>query len=680
MKHEVGDGHPDFAHSPFRALAFSSAGLRIARQQRPAGFVRGCPESVGDMKHLIIGTAGHVDHGKTALIRALTGTETDRLKEEQERGMSIDLGFASFRLPSGRLAGVIDVPGHERFLKNMLAGAGGIDLVILVIAADEGVMPQTREHLEILQILQTRKGVVALTKADIVEEEWLELVQDEVREKLRGTFLEGAPILPVSSITGQGLPELTAILDRLSGEVETRPVVGPWRLPVDRAFTVGGFGTVVTGTLMSGTVRVGDRAEILPDRLETRVRGVQTHGQSAPEAEAGTRVALNLAGVGLEGVERGDVCCAPGALQPTLSIDARLDVLGSCPREVKNRTRVRLHLGSAELLARLTLLDAESLLPGGSGLIQLRLEQPTACAKGDRYVLRFYSPMHTIGGGAVLEPHAAKHRRFESATLENLTVKEQGTPEELLEEAVQRGGLAPTTPVKVAAQLGMPPEEARALIERLKESGRLLAVDGEAVLHAHPVEAAENQLLSALREFHTAQPLRVGMSREELRSRLSRAMDAKGFALILSRLERAGRVQPLDGRVRVAGYEPQYTPQQARVAQAIEASLQENPTAPPGFEEIVQGQRLPPAVAREVWEALIDAGTVVRVAEGVFFHRRALDQITQRVRAHLAEKQKMTASEFRDLIGSTRKYAVPLLEWLDQARVTRRVGDERILF
>jgi selenocysteine-specific elongation factor len=632
------------------------------------------------MKHLIIGTAGHVDHGKTALIRALTGAETDRLKEEQERGMSIDLGFASFRLPGGRLAGVIDVPGHERFLKNMLAGAGGIDLVILVIAADEGVMPQTREHLEILQILQTKKGVVAITKADLVDEEWLELVQEEIQTTLRGTFLKNAPLIPVSSVTGQGIPELTATLERLAEEVETRPVIGPWRLPVDRAFTVGGFGTVVTGTLMSGTVRVGDRAEILPAGLETRVRGIQTHGQSAPEAEAGTRVALNLAGVGLEGVERGDVASAPGALRPTLSLDARLDVLASCPREVKNRTRVRVYLGSAELLARLTLLDAESLAPGSSGLIQLRLEQPTVCAKGDRFVLRFYSPMHTIGGGAVLEPHAAKHRRFDAAVLENLTVKEQGTPAELLEEAVQRSGLTPTVPAKVGQQLGMPVEEARRLLEGLKEEGRLVAVDSEAVLHAHRVEAAENQLVAALREFHAAQPLRVGMSREELRSRLSRAMDAKGYTLILGRLERAGQIELLEGRVKIAGHQPQYTPDQARAAEAIEAALLENPVSPPGFEEIVENRRLPPATAREVWEALIDAGTVARIAEGVFFHRRALDQVSERVRAHLAEKQKMTAAEFRDLIGSTRKYAVPLLEWLDQARVTRRVGDERILF
>jgi selenocysteine-specific elongation factor len=320
------------------------------------------------------------------------------------------------------------------------------------------------------------------------------------------------------------------------------------------------------------------------------------------------------------------------------------------------------------------------LLPASSGLVQLRLETPTACAKGDRYVLRFYSPMSTIGGGVVLEPHPPKHRRFDAAVLENLAVKEQGTPSELLEEAIQRGGLTPTPPAKAAQQLGMPLEEARALIEELKSQGRLIGTEGEGVVHTHRIEAAEGQLLASLREFHAAQPLRVGMSREELRSRHSRAMDAKGFGLVLGRLERAGRIVLLEGRARLAGHQPQYTPEQARVAEAFESALQETPAAPPGYEEIVQSQRLPAASAREVWEALIDAGTVVRVAEGVFFHRRALDRVTEQVRAHLTEREKMTASEFRDLIGSSRKYAVPLLEWLDQVRVTRRVGDERILF
>ncbi|HEU4753907.1 MAG TPA: selenocysteine-specific translation elongation factor, partial [Armatimonadota bacterium] len=515
-------------------------------------------------QHFIIGTAGHVDHGKTALIRALTGAETDRLREEQERGMSIDLGFADFTLPSGRKAGVIDVPGHERFLKNMLAGAGGIDLVLLVIAADEGVMPQTREHLDILNILQTRKGVVVLTKADLVEPDWLELVQEDIRSALGGTFLEHAPMVPVSSLTGQGIPELKALLDRMAEEITTRTIVGPWRLPIDRAFTIRGFGTVVTGTLVAGVARVGDRVEVLPRRLETRIRSLQVHGAGVEFAEAGTRVAMNLAGVELEEIHRGDVAAPPGTYTPTQALDARLDVLENCPREVKNRTRVRVYLGTAEVLARLNLLDADQIEPGGSGLVQLRLETPTVAAKGDRYVLRFYSPMETIGGGSVIDPNPPRHKRFDEAVLANTRVKEKGTPDELVAEAVQRAGLAPIAPPAVAQGLGIPVEEVRALMQALKERGELVPIEGETVLHRHRLDAAEYQFLNTLSEFHAAQPMRTGMSREELRSRLSRQMDAKSFNLVLGRLESEGRIAAEGGRVRLAGHQPQLTPEQQR--------------------------------------------------------------------------------------------------------------------
>ncbi len=631
-------------------------------------------------QHFIIGTAGHVDHGKTALIRALTGAETDRLREEQERGMSIDLGFASFQLPSGRLAGVIDVPGHERFLKNMLAGAGGIDLVILVIAADEGVMPQTREHLEILQILRTGTGVVAITKADLVDEEWLELVQDDIRGALKGTFLEGAPMVPVSSITGQGLEDLTQLLDSLAETVPTRSIVGPWRLPVDRAFTVGGFGTVVTGTLYSGVARVGDRVLVLPRGAETRIRGLQVYGASAEVVEAGTRVAMNLAGVDLGGVERGDVCSPPEVYRPTLAIDARLDVLESCPRELKHRTRVRVYLGTAEILARLNLLDAETLEAGSSGLVQLRLESPTVCAKGDRYVLRFYSPMDTIGGGSVIDPHPPRHRRFDNAVLAHLAVKETGTPEELVGEAVQRGALRPATPEHVAQQLGMPLPEVKPLVDSLVEAGTLVPFDARSVVHSHPVEAAEHKVLLLLAEYHSAQPLRGGISREELRSRLSRQMDNRGFQWVLARLEQAGKTAATGARVRLASFQPCYSEDQQRIAQVFEAGLLADRFMPPSPEEIMEARGLRGTAATEVWESLLDSGAVIRLAEGIFLHRQALDDVINRVREHLGQHGSMTASQFRDLIGSTRKYAVPLLEYMDAQRVTRRIGDERELF
>ncbi len=631
-------------------------------------------------QHFIIGTAGHVDHGKTALIRALTGAETDRLREEQERGMSIDLGFADFKLPSGRHAGVIDVPGHERFLKNMLAGAGGIDLVLLVIAADEGVMPQTREHLDILNILQTRRGVVAITKADLVDEEWLELVQEDIRGVLKGTFLAHAPMVPVSSITGAGISDLRNLLDQMAEDVPTRTIVGPWRLPIDRVFTIRGFGTVVTGTLIAGVARVGDRVEVLPRRVESRIRSLQVHGASVDFAEAGTRVAVNLAGLEVEDIERGDVASPPGVYTATQALDARLDVLESCPREVRNRTRVRVYLGTAEVLARLNLLDAEVLEPGQSGLVQLRLETPTVAAKGDRYVLRFYSPMDTIGGGTIIDPSPVRHKRFDAAVLANMAVKEKGTPEELVAETVQRSNLTPIAPQAIGQALGMPLEEVRRLVGELKEQGELVGLEGETVVHRHRLDAAGHQVVSTLSEYHAAQPMRTGMSREELRSRLSRQMDAKGFNLILGRLEAEGKIVSEGGRVRLASHSPQFTPEQQRIAEAFEQGLLADPFNAPFYEDLRSAAGLPAKPAQEVWEALIDNGLVVRITADVFLHRKAVDQAIARVREYLAENKTITAAQFRDLLGTSRKYAVPLMEYLDAQRVTRRLGDARELF
>jgi selenocysteine-specific elongation factor len=379
-------------------------------------------------------------------------------------------------------------------------------------------------------------------------------------------------------------------------------------------------------------------------------------------------------------VERGDVCAPPGVYEPTPAIDVRLDVLKHCPREVKNRSRVRVHLGAAELLARLNLLDKESLQPGDSGLAQLRLESPTVCAKGDRYVLRFYSPMETIGGGSVIDPHPSRHRRFNAEVLANLAVKEKGTPEELVAEAVERGGLRPATPAQVAQSLGMPAEAVRSLVDRLVEEEVLIPFDSANVVHSHAVEAAEHGVLQAVAAFHAANPLRLGMSREELRSRLSRQLENRSFQWVLARMDAAGRIAATAARVKLAGHEPQYTEQQQRVAAAFEEALLAERFSPPSPDEIMEERRLTGKPAQEVWDALIDNGTVVRIAEGVFLHRKAIDEVIERVRAYLGQQGTMTASQFRDLIGSTRKYAVPLLEYLDAQKVTRRFGDQRELF
>ncbi len=620
-----------------------------------------------------------MDHGKTALIRALTGHETDRLAEERERGMSIDLGFADFKLPSGRLAGVIDVPGHERFLKNMLAGAGGIDVVLLVIAADEGMMPQTREHLDILSILQTRRGVVVLTKADVVDEEWLELVMEDVRAALQDTFLARAPLVPVSSITGTGIPELIQLLDEIADEAPKRTIVGPWRLPIDRCFTVGGFGTVVTGTLVEGVARVGDRVAVLPEGIDTRIRTLQVHGQTVDFAEAGTRVAMNLAGLDRDDIERGCVATPPGIYAATWALDVRLDVLKSFGRELKNRTRVRVYLGAAEVLARLNLLDSEELEPGQSGLVQLRLESPTVVAKGDRFVVRLYSPMETIGGGSVIHTAPTRHRRFDEQVLSNLRVMEKGTPAELVAQAVHRSGLTPLPPATAALQVGLPADDVRRLTEGLIATGELVQTDNGGLLHIHRLDAAEHKIRSALAAHHAAHPMRIGMSREELRSRLARQMDSKGFNLVWNRLESAGTVSARGGRVSLSTHEPHFTGDRQTLREALERELLREPYNSPHWDELRARCGAPGRIADEVWDALLDNGAVIRLAADVFIHQQAGESAVQKVREYLTEHGTMTPAQFRDLLGTSRKFAMPLLEYLDARRVTRRVGDVREL-
>ncbi|MDD4170142.1 MAG: selenocysteine-specific translation elongation factor, partial [Desulfotomaculaceae bacterium] len=413
------------------------------------------------MKHLIIGTAGHVDHGKTALVKAMTGVDTDRLKEEKERGISIELGFTSLELPSGRKAGIVDVPGHERFIKHMLAGAGGFDLVLLVIAADEGVMPQTREHLDIIQLLQVKKGVVVLTKADLVDEEWLELVTEEVREFLQDTVLEKAPLVTVSAVTGQGIAALLELLDHVAEETESKTAAGTPRLPVDRVFSVTGFGTVVTGTLVAGQLRVGDMVKVQPAGLTARVRSLQVHGKKVEVAGAGQRVAANLAGLEVEQVSRGSVVAGTDSLVPSHRLDVHLLLLDSADRPLKNRERVRFHIGSGETLGRVVLLDREELAPGATAYAQVELEEMVAAVKGDRFVIRSYSPLWTIGGGTVIDAAPGrKHKRFRSEVLGALATRERGTPEEILEHYLRDNATLPEI-ADVAAGTGLQVSEVK---------------------------------------------------------------------------------------------------------------------------------------------------------------------------------------------------------------------------
>jgi selenocysteine-specific elongation factor len=629
----------------------------------------------GGMRNIIVGTAGHVDHGKTTLIRALTGIDTDRLKEEKERGMTIDLGFASLRLPNGESAGIVDVPGHERFIKNMLAGAGGVDVALLVVAADESVMPQTVEHLEILQLLEVKRGIVALTKADMVEPDWLDAVRDDVHAALEKTFLADSPIIPVSSTTGTGLAVLLSALQAACDEVVVRDASGPFRMPIDRVFTLTGFGTVVTGTLVSGTVHLGDAAEIVPSGLRSRIRQLQVHGRKVESCSAGTRVAMNLVGLEVADVARGDVCATPGTVRASGVMDIHVSLLPNAAKPLKNRARIRLYLGTAELIGRITVLDREEIGPGEDAFVQFRSESPVGVMRGDRFVVRSYSPMLTIGGGRVVEPCARRHRRFDSELISALEAGSRGTPEELVEQAV-RASLGGASSADVCKSVGL--EDCGRSIELLKENGRILELENGRLIHASAVMELESGIRDTLARFHDANRLKPGMSKEELRRTIGKALDARTFTELLSRLAKGDEIEATEAIVRLKNRAPAFTPEEQAAVDRLLSGLDAAGINVPPASELLDG--VSPAKGKEILELLLHRGEIVKVAENLYFHARSLRSAEDAVRRHLDEHGKITVAEFRDLTQSSRKYALPILEYLDAKKVTRRVGDERVPF
>lgn len=626
------------------------------------------------MKHIIVGTAGHVDHGKTTLIRALTGVDTDRLKEEKQRGMTIDLGFAWFTLPSGGSVGIIDVPGHERFLKNMLAGASGIDVVLLVIAADEGVMPQTVEHLEILELLETRKGIVALTKCDMVDEDWLEIVEDDIRERLAGTFLETAPIVRVSGTTSSGLPELIKTLDAMCEEVTQRAGSGPFRIPIDRVFTMTGFGAVITGTLMSGTIRTGDALEILPTGLHSRVRQIEVHEHKQDEAVAGTRVAINLAGVETDQLHRGDVLAPPGYLKPTRLLDAHVRLLENAPWPLRSRMRIRLHIGAAELLGRVTVLNQDEIKPGDEGFIVFRSEEPLTAARGDRFVIRSYSPMLVIGGGSVIEPNPAKHKRFDASVVDALIAKRQGDPRDLVEQVLLGGSAMAAT--EIAKTAVMPEAEATSALEDLLAEARLVKLDTGKLIHTVSYSTISERISQSLTTYHAANPLKAGLSKEELRAGVARGLDQKTFNSLLNSLQAEGRIEVAGSLVKLAGHQLSLSPEQERLAKDLETTYLDGKFNPPMIEDVIA--RFGKA-AVEMIDFLASQHRLVKIDEGLYFHPEAIAAAEHLIRNEITTNGPMTVSTFRDLTGSSRKYIVPMLGYFDDQRLTRRMGDQRVL-
>jgi len=635
---------------------------------------------------MILGTAGHIDHGKTSLVKVLTGIDTDRLKEEQRRGITLELGFAHLTLDDGSVAGVVDVPGHERFVKAMAAGAGGVDLALLVVAADEGVMPQTREHLDICRLLGVRAGVIALTKSDTLAElgpEWRALVEADLAALTAGTFLENAPVVACSARSGEGLDALRAALTRAAAALPERPSEGPAFLPVDRVFTVKGFGTVVTGTLLSGALAVEDAVSLLPGLPgPLRVRGLQRHGAAVSSVAAGQRAAVNLSGVEPEALRRGMVLARAGELPETRMLDVALSLLPAAPAPLPRRSKLLLHVGTAQVEATVALLDVERLEPGETTLAQLRLASPVGALVGQRFILRGARSLPgrgaTVAGGRILSLTPPRRRRGGAAVVAPLLeVDPEGQVAWLLRQAGYRG----LTQAELFGRSALAPRGLTRALERLGARGGALLVDRERRLYlsGEVLEGLQGRALSLLASFHEREPLREGLPREELRQRLSAALDARVFQRVLQGLVEGGRVELERDGVRLKGRGRTLTLDESAARTRLAAELSAAGLAPPMLTELEQRLRLPEVRLRELLGVLVAEGAVVRVAERLWFDARALAGLRERLVAHLREKKEITTQDFKEMVGQSRKFVIPLSEYFDREKVTLRVGEKRVL-
>ncbi len=639
------------------------------------------------MRSIIVGTAGHIDHGKTSLVYVLTGVDADRLPEEKRRGITIDLGFAELDLGDVRV-GFVDVPGHERFVKNMLAGAHGIDLVALVIAADEGVMPQTREHFDICSLLGTRAGLIVITKTDTVDAELLELVRAEAEELVAGSFLEDAPVVFVSARTGAGLAELKETLRRVALNVPARSSETIARLPVDRAFTMRGFGVVVTGTLVAGSISEGEELELLPAGQRVRVRGLQVHGASVREAHAGQRTAVNLGGIEACAVERGMLLAPLGRLLPTQILDARVEVLRSASRPLRSRQRVRVHLGTAETLARVQVLEESGEIePGASGFAQLRLETPVTTLPGERFILRSYSPPHTIAGGGILDAHAAKHRgRERSHARARLSALVGANAGARLAYFVESAGERGLRRAELASRTGWRDETLdNALAETSAHGGTLIIAEGVAVTR-EVFETLVRKAIAEVEAYHRREPLARGLPRETLRERIFTHAAPEIFRAVIQRAEAQNALVSERDVVRASAHSLELsdadTALRGRLEEIYQSAALEAPALEDALAQVAAAAAKQRAHARKIFQLLIDAGTLVRVREDLFFHRDALARLIESLREYAAlhePERVIDMAAFKELSGVSRKFAIPLLEYFDRERITRRAGDKRLI-
>lgn len=618
------------------------------------------------MRYVILGTAGHIDHGKSTLVKALTGIDPDRLKEEKERGITIDLGFADLNYPDGLTVGIVDVPGHERLVRNMLAGAGGIDMVILVIAADEGIMPQSREHLAICDLLRIKSGIIAITKADLVEKDWLDLVIEEVREFVKGTFLERAEIIPVSARSGYNLDLLKERIHQLALTIETKPVNEIFRLPIDRVFTLKGFGTVVTGTLISGLIKVDDDVEILPAGLRSKVRGLHSHGKPIKTAYAGQRVAINLQGIDKEDLSRGDVVVTPDVLRPVTYIDAKIEMLPN-QQPLKTRSVVHFHLTTLETLGRIILYEVEEIKGGESGYCQIRLSEPVVALSGDRFIIRRFSPVITIGGGAVLDPYPLKRRKTEG--IGDLIVYESGSLLERLSTKIKKAGAKGLNKrfLKGWVRAEIPAIEDS--IKVLKEKGEIIQIE-EVLLHGDVYEGICNEIKRLLKDYHESNPLSPGMQKEELRNLLK--ISPEIWYGLLSTI-RGVKVEK--NLVCLEGFS--ISSADSEVSGRILKILDESGFQPPSKEELSEILQLRPKEVSDILRLMQKEGRLTRINDSLYLTRQHYDRMLSLLKDFFSKKPQMTVAEFRDLLGTTRKYAIPFLEYLDSNKITLRVGEVR---
>jgi selenocysteine-specific elongation factor len=633
------------------------------------------------LKHIIVGTAGHIDHGKTSLVKAATGIDTDRLKEEKLRGITIELGFAWLDLPGGERVGIVDVPGHEKFVKNMVAGATGIDLVALIIAADEGVMPQTREHLDICRLLGVKHGLVVLTKIDMVDEEWQELVTEDVRSFLKGSFLEEAPIVPVSAVTGVGMPEFVKTLEKLCSQVPDRSSNGLFRLPVDRVFTMKGFGTVITGSLVSGKIRVGETIAIYPGGIESKVRGIQIHNESVDEAWAGVRTAINFQGLDRLAVNRGDVLARVNTLRPSYMVDVFLDYLGFLKKPLKNHTRVRFYTSTSEIEGNVMLLDREELAPGDKAIVQVRLESPVSAVKDDRFVIRSYSPVMTIGGGYILNPIPKKHKRFKEPVishLNNLAAKES---KDITIYLIEASGLEGVSFAELALMTNLPEKELEHELKSLLSRQAAIQVDREnrVFVHRTVFEAVKKEAIRILEEYHKRNPLKAGMAKEVLKSKLPKELGLRAFTLLIQELVKSETMVQEKELVRLSGHTIALQADQEDIRRRIQETYLQSGLEPPYFKDFVASVGANPSYIKEVLDHMVEEGILVKVKEDLYFHTDIMGDLKMRLVSFLRAHGEITTPQLKEVTGVSRKYTIPLIEHFDDTRVTIRVGDVRRL-